>query len=154
MLTWNHKFTNWNVSILIPIVVCYLRIKCFFFNFWFNPIRVCVCFRVNFYIQIFLVFSNVRFLVEFWCNQQIREEKFWDKKFWLIWNFVRCHSKFWENFLFWCFFCGLVFIHLRAYLANSSKISSWSLFLGILPTNSRWLLNDIVTPIFLPFRIS
>lgn len=57
-----------------------------------------------------------------------------------------------------CFVCGCCccwFLdHLRACFENSSINSSRSLFLGILPTNSRWLLNDIVTPIFLPVRIS
>lgn len=43
---------------------------------------------------------------------------------------------------------------LRACLVNSSNKSSRSRFLGIFPTNNRWLLKETVTPIFFPFRIS
>lgn len=59
--------------------------------------------------------------------------------------------------LFYFFVCVFIicFVHnLRACFANSSNNSSRSLFFGIFPTNNRWLLNDIVTPIFLPLRIS
>lgn len=49
---------------------------------------------------------------------------------------------------------GLVGFDLRACFVNSSINSSWSRFFGIFPTKSRWLLNEMVTPIFLPLRIS
>lgn len=69
----------------------------------------------------------------------------------LLKNFV---SSIFLSTLGFCFcFCFQIF-NLRACFTNSSKSSSRSLFLGIFPTNNRWLLNDIVTPIFLPFRIS
>ena len=42
----------------------------------------------------------------------------------------------------------------RACFVNSSKSSSRSRFLGMLPTKRRWLLNDIVTPSFFPFLSS
>ena len=43
---------------------------------------------------------------------------------------------------------------LRACFKNSSNSSSRSLFFGIFPTNRRWLLKDMVTPILFPFRSS
>lgn len=62
------------------------------------------------------------------------------------------------SMLFWTLYCGFIYtdsisyiINLRACLPNSSNSSSRSLFFGMFPTKSLWLLNDIVTPIFLPF---
>jgi len=73
----------------------------------------------------------------------------------LVANWGLCWAGFFGVFCFVCGCCCCWFLdHLRACFENSSINSSRSLFLGILPTNSRWLLNDIVTPIFLPFRIS
>ena len=45
-------------------------------------------------------------------------------------------------------------LYSRACFVNSSKSSSRSRFLGMLPTKRRWLLNDIVTPSFFPFLSS
>ena len=45
-------------------------------------------------------------------------------------------------------------VYSRACFVNSSKSSSRSRFLGMLPTKRRWLLNDIVTPSFFPFLSS
>lgn len=71
---------------------------------------------------------------------------FW---FWWKWDIFVC------VYLFICLVFIICFVHnLRACFANSSNNSSRSLFFGIFPTNNRWLLNDIVTPIFLPLRIS
>ena len=43
---------------------------------------------------------------------------------------------------------------LRAYLAKSSYSWARSRFLGMFPTNSRWLLCEMVTPTLRPLRIS
>ena len=50
--------------------------------------------------------------------------------------------------------CTIASGYSRACLANSSRSSSLSLFLGMFPTNRRWLLKEIVTPSFFPFLSS
>ena len=53
-----------------------------------------------------------------------------------------------------CDYYSVIFADLRACFKNSSNSSSRSLFFGMLPTKSRWLLKDMVTPILFPFRSS
>ena len=70
---------------------------------------------------------------------------FWTKSKTLTWK----AAKFWPMHLW-----NIAHRYSRACFVNSSSSSSLSLFFGMLPTNSRWLLKDIVTPSFLPFLSS
>lgn len=112
-------------------------------------------------IQLVLCCCCSRF--QFWLSASIAPKKLdavrlFTNSLGVVLGFIYLYESFWlEGFWFsWFHLFGFCFVldHLRACLENSSINSSRSLFLGILPTNSRWLLNDIVTPIFLPFRIS
>lgn len=104
--------------------------------------------NVLFLFYFFLFCGGTYKLLEFFiCNTHVKKFRNFD----LALLFSRIYVA--VNVHFFFLFCFSI-DHLRACLVNSSNNSSRSLFLGIFPTNSRWLLNDIVTPIFLPFRIS
>lgn len=75
----NHNFTNWNIF-QIPIFVLFWGL-----NFVVKFFSIQFVFVLSiFTYKSFWFLSNVRFLVEFWCNQQIQENF---EKFWLIFNF-------------------------------------------------------------------
>ena len=104
-----------------------------------NPINLKACSSLWVTLQEldnYNVLYGIERVVQYFCVCSV-----WRGKYFIIgcvkWKDFSCHTD-----------------NLRACFPNSSISSSRSLFFGMLPTKRRWLLKDMVTPIFLPLRSS